>query len=41
VGSVEVPVGLRLTQITLDAIVGITVDAAGRESVHVHALRRR
>jgi hypothetical protein len=41
VGSLEVPDGLRMTQITRDAVVGVRVDPVlGFESVHVHALRR-
>jgi len=41
VGSIEVPDGLRLVQITRDAVVGVRVDAAlGFESVHVHSLKR-
>jgi hypothetical protein len=41
VGAVEVPYGLRMTQITRDVVVGVRVDPVlGFESVHVHALRR-
>lgn len=41
VGAMEVPDGLRLAQITRDAVVGVRVDPVlGFESVHVHALRR-
>lgn len=41
VGSVEVPEGLALAQITRDAVVGIRIDPAlGFESVHVHSLKR-
>jgi hypothetical protein len=41
VGAVEVPDGLRMTQITRDVVVGVRVDPVlGFESVHVHVLRR-
>ena len=41
VGAVDVPDGLRLAQITRDAVVGVRVGPVlGFESVHVHALRR-
>jgi hypothetical protein len=41
VGAVKVPGGLRLAQITRDAVVGVKVDPVlGFESVHVHVLRR-
>jgi hypothetical protein len=41
VGSIEVPEGLALSQITRDAVIGIRTDPnLGFESVHVHALRR-
>ena len=39
-GSIEVPDGLELTQITPTAVVGIRRDALGVESVHVHRVRR-
>ncbi|MYA41351.1 MAG: hypothetical protein F4Z31_06330 [Gemmatimonadetes bacterium] len=40
-GSIEVPGGLELTQITPTAIVGIRRDELGVESVHVHRIRRQ
>jgi len=41
VGSVEVPEGLALSQITRDAVVGIRTDPnLGFESVHVYSLER-
>jgi hypothetical protein len=41
VGSMEVPEGLALAQITRDAVIGIRIDPAlGFESVHIHPLRR-
>ncbi len=40
VGSVEIPEGLMPTQITLDAVVGVRMDALDVESVHVYPLRR-
>jgi hypothetical protein len=41
VGTVEVPDGLRLAQITRDVVVGVRVDPVlGFESVHVYVLRR-
>lgn len=39
-GSIEVPDGLELTQVTPDAVVGIRRDELGVESVHVHRIRR-
>lgn len=39
-GSVEVPDGLELTQITRTSVVGIRRDELGVESVHVHRIRR-
>ena len=39
-GSIEVPDGLELTQITRTSVVGIRRDALGVESVHVHRIRR-
>ena len=39
-GSIEVPDGLELTQITRTSVVGIRRDALGVESVHVHRVRR-
>lgn len=41
VGSIKVPEGLAVTQITRDAVVGIRIDPTlGFESVHVHSLER-
>lgn len=39
-GSIEVPDGLELTQITRTSVVGIRRDELGVESVHVHRIRR-
>ena len=39
-GSIEVPDGLELTQITRTSVVGIRRDELGVESVHVHRVRR-
>jgi len=39
-GSVTVPEGLRISQITRDAVVGVHRDALGVESVRVYALER-
>lgn len=40
-GYIEVPEGLRLAQITRDAVVGVRSDPIlGFESVHIHPLRR-
>lgn len=39
-GSVEVPGGLEVTQITRTAVVGIRRDALGVETVHVHRVNR-
>lgn len=39
-GSIEVPDGLELTQITRTSVVGIRRDELGVESVHVHGIRR-
>lgn len=39
-GSVEVPDGLEVTQITRTAVVGIRQDALGVETVHVHRVNR-
>ncbi len=39
-GSIEVPDGLELTQITPTSVVGIRRDELGVESVHVHRIRR-
>ena len=39
-GSIEVPDGLELTQITRTSVVGIRRDPLGVESVHVHRVRR-
>ena len=39
-GSIEVPDGLELTQITRTSVVGIRRDELGVESVHVHRTRR-
>lgn len=39
--SVEMPDGLRPTQITSDAVVGISRDEVGVQSVHVFPLQRR
>ena len=40
-GSVEVPAGLRPSQITTDRLVGVHVDPLGVESVQVHSLSRK
>lgn len=40
-GSIEVPEGLELTQITRTSVVGIRRDELGVESVHVHRIHRR
>lgn len=40
IGSLELPAGLELTQVTSDAVVGIRRDELGVESVHVYALSR-
>ena len=40
-GSVEVPDGLEVTQITRTVVVGIRRDELGVESVHVHRVNRR
>ena len=40
-GSVEVPEGLAVTQITRTAVVGIRRDDLGVETVHVHRVNRR
>ena len=40
-GSVEVPDGLAVTQITRAAVVGIRRDELGVETVHVHRVNRR
>ncbi len=40
-GSVEVPEGLAVTQITGAAVVGIRRDELGVETVHVHRVNRR
>ena len=40
VGSIEVPDGMRLAQITRDAVVVVRMDPLGVESVRVHALER-
>ena len=39
-GSIEVPAGLELTQITRTSAVGIRRNELGVESVHVHRIRR-
>lgn len=39
-GSIEVPDGLELTQVTAMAVVAIRRDEFGVESVHVHRIRR-
>jgi len=40
-GSIEVPDGLELTQITRTVVVGIRRNELGVESVHVHRIRRK
>ncbi len=40
-GSIEVPEGLELTQISRTSVVGIRRDELGVESVHVHRIHRR
>ena len=40
-GSIEVPEGLELTQVTRTSVVGIRRDELGVESVHVHPVRRK
>ena len=40
-GTVEVPGGLAVTQITRTAVVGIRRDELGVETVHVHRVNRR
>jgi hypothetical protein len=40
-GYMEIPQGLRPTQITTDRVVGIHVDSLGIESVQVHTLSRK
>ena len=39
-GSVEIPEGLAVTQVTRTAVVGIRLDELGVETVHVHRVNR-
>ena len=39
-GSIQIPEGFELTQVTSTSVVGIRRDALGVESVHVHRIRR-
>jgi hypothetical protein len=41
VGVLQVPEGLRIHQITRDAVVGVRFNSLGVESVHVHPLVRQ